>query len=158
MSLLSLILPEIGKPDKTEDPKLNTALTSIQTWANGNIGISNLEKEFLVGEWQTVALGAKIEEDTMEVQTIRVRKVLSAATVQLRGVPLVKAGQELASGETVLTLPVGYRPPAKIVLNVLTELAEPVKGAIATSGILALNKTIKAGQGIYLDGQSFNLI
>lgn len=42
MSVLSLILPTIGQPDSTEDPKINTALTAIQTWANGNIDLTNM--------------------------------------------------------------------------------------------------------------------
>jgi hypothetical protein len=45
MSLLSLILPEIGLPDKTQDPKIVTAFSTIQTWANGEIGTANLENE-----------------------------------------------------------------------------------------------------------------
>ncbi len=45
MSELSLVLPEIGKPDTTEDPKIVTAFTAIQTFANGNIGGVNVEPE-----------------------------------------------------------------------------------------------------------------
>ncbi len=45
MSELSLVLPEIGKPDTTEDPKIVTAFTAIQTFANGNIGGVNVEDE-----------------------------------------------------------------------------------------------------------------
>lgn len=44
MTELSLTLPIINKPDKTEDPKINTALTAIQTWANGNVDSSNFPK------------------------------------------------------------------------------------------------------------------
>lgn len=42
MTQLALVLPVIGQPDSTEDPKLNTALTTIQSWANGNVDSSNL--------------------------------------------------------------------------------------------------------------------
>lgn len=42
MSVLNLILPTVGQPDSTEDPKINTALTAVQAWANGNIDSSNL--------------------------------------------------------------------------------------------------------------------
>ena len=45
MSLIALTLPEVGKPDKTEDPKVTTALTTLQTWANGNIDSTNLKTE-----------------------------------------------------------------------------------------------------------------
>lgn len=43
MTSLSLILPEIGVPDVTEDPKIVTAFSTIQTWANGNIDSANLK-------------------------------------------------------------------------------------------------------------------
>lgn len=42
MSLLSLVLPVVGQPSSTEDPKTDTAFTTIQTWANGNIDGTNL--------------------------------------------------------------------------------------------------------------------
>ncbi len=45
MSELSLVLPEIGKPDTTEDPKIVTAFTAVQTWANGNVGTTNIAAE-----------------------------------------------------------------------------------------------------------------
>ncbi len=45
MSLINLVLPEINKPDKTEDPKVTTALTTLQSWANGNIDSTNLKTE-----------------------------------------------------------------------------------------------------------------
>lgn len=42
MSKLSLILPEVSKPSKTEDPKTDTAFTTIQNWANGEIDGNNV--------------------------------------------------------------------------------------------------------------------
>lgn len=42
MSLLSIVLPTIGQPDSTEDPKIVNAYTAISTWANGNIDASNM--------------------------------------------------------------------------------------------------------------------
>jgi hypothetical protein len=44
MSLLSYILPIAGDPDSTEAPKVTTALTSILAWANGQVGLTNLNK------------------------------------------------------------------------------------------------------------------
>jgi hypothetical protein len=41
MSVLTLVLPEVGQPDKTQDPKINTAFTAIQSWGNGQIDSSN---------------------------------------------------------------------------------------------------------------------
>ncbi len=45
MTQLSLILPEIGSPSKTEDPKTDNAFIAIQAWANGNIDATNLKAE-----------------------------------------------------------------------------------------------------------------
>jgi hypothetical protein len=42
MSLLSLVLPTIGQPDSTEDPKVNNAFAAIVNWANGSIDQSNI--------------------------------------------------------------------------------------------------------------------
>lgn len=44
MTELSLTLPELGKPDKTQDPKIVTALTTIQNLINGNLDITNFPK------------------------------------------------------------------------------------------------------------------
>ena len=49
MTILSLVLPIISQPDKTEDPKINTAFTAIQSWANGQIDSSNIKPASLVG-------------------------------------------------------------------------------------------------------------
>lgn len=42
MSVLTIVKPEIGKPDLTQDPKIVNALTAIENWANGNISSENL--------------------------------------------------------------------------------------------------------------------
>ncbi len=45
MGLLSLILPIVGQPDKTEDVKIPNALAAIQSWANGGIDATNITNE-----------------------------------------------------------------------------------------------------------------
>jgi hypothetical protein len=42
VSLLTFNVPAIGQPDKTEDPKIANALTTILAWANGEIDSTNL--------------------------------------------------------------------------------------------------------------------
>lgn len=42
MGEISLTLPEVGQPDRTEDPKIVTALQALETLLNGNIEESNL--------------------------------------------------------------------------------------------------------------------
>lgn len=65
MSLLSLVLPIINQPDKTEDPKINTAFTAIQNWANGNIDSSNVKAEGLGGTSLNKGLGGAISGETI---------------------------------------------------------------------------------------------
>jgi hypothetical protein len=45
MSKLTIIKPEVGKPDATEDVKIVNALTAIENWANGLIDSTNITKE-----------------------------------------------------------------------------------------------------------------
>lgn len=42
MSLLSFNVPEVGQPDKTQDPKIANAFTQILAWANGEVDSTNL--------------------------------------------------------------------------------------------------------------------
>ena len=42
MTQLTLQIPVVGQSDSTEDPKVANSLTSIQSWANGNIDHTNL--------------------------------------------------------------------------------------------------------------------
>jgi hypothetical protein len=53
MGLLSLNLPIIGQLNSTEDPKILTALTSIQTLVNGNLDAANTSHA-LFGAYRTV--------------------------------------------------------------------------------------------------------
>jgi hypothetical protein len=66
---LSLVLPEIGKADKTQDPRIVTALTAITTFANGNIDSSNIKP-------------SSIEEGSIKEGAVTGKK-LGAETVRL---------------------------------------------------------------------------
>lgn len=49
MGLLSYLVPELNKPDKTEDPKIANALTAILAWANGEVDASNFATAYKDG-------------------------------------------------------------------------------------------------------------
>lgn len=109
MSLLSLVLPTIGQPDSTEDPKLNTALTAIQTWANGNIDpVNNFASAYALlyggdSGWLTPTLGNSWT--ALSGYVPQYRKI--GNTVMLRG---SFGGPGGASGTSPFTLPAGYVP------------------------------------------------
>lgn len=42
MTLLSILIPQTGSPNATEDPKIQTSLTNLSAWAAGNIDGTNL--------------------------------------------------------------------------------------------------------------------
>ena len=107
------------------------------------------------GVWTETALGAKVEE-AAGWQTVRVRREQVGSTARLRGVLAVKAGQELVAGETVLTLPVGFRPPLKIRMAIVVEAGD-VRTEITAAGVMVLNENIKETRAIYLDGLTWNL-
>ncbi len=50
MTQISLETPEIGKPDKTEDQKIITCFTTVQTAINGNLDSTNLKPGSVTGE------------------------------------------------------------------------------------------------------------
>jgi hypothetical protein len=69
MTLLSLVLPILRQPDKTEDPKINTALTTMQNWANGNIDSSNIKPESLGGASFAKGLNGVISGESIKPPT-----------------------------------------------------------------------------------------
>lgn len=46
MGTISLSTPIVGQPNSTEDPKIASALSTIQAWANGNIDSANVSAVF----------------------------------------------------------------------------------------------------------------
>lgn len=97
MTSLSLVLPEIGVPDLTEDPKIVTAFSTIQVWANGNIDSTNLK-------------AGSVNEDRLSaaVQALLNQKV-SGLTLTSHGTSTTAVPGELAlmegSGTLTVTLP-----------------------------------------------------
>jgi microcystin-dependent protein len=58
MGLLSYLIPELNKPDKTEDPKIANALTAIEQWANGGIDEKNLTTAYAAFVAQLIPTGS----------------------------------------------------------------------------------------------------
>lgn len=50
MTKLTLIKPEIGQKNLTEEPKVSNAFTAIEQWANGEIDSTNIKNESLTEE------------------------------------------------------------------------------------------------------------
>jgi len=46
MTKLTIVQPEIGKPDSTEDVKIVNAFTALMAWANGEIDGANIKKSY----------------------------------------------------------------------------------------------------------------
>lgn len=101
--------------------------------------------------WEALVLGPKIE--TGGLQEPAVRSDDGANFAELRGAAKAKAAENLAVGETLFTLPAGFRPPANV------EYETP-KGQIkiaAATGVVTLSFELKAGEVVRLDGVGFNL-
>ena len=156
MGTITLELPTLGQPDKTQDVKINTAFTTVQTVINGNLGAPNLESELLTGKWESIfVLGAKVEA-AATYQTLRGRKESGAASVRLRGAIAVKAGEELKASETLATLAVGYRPPATEGFSIFAGgIAQAL--TITAAGVMTLSGAVKAAENVFLGGITFNL-
>lgn len=107
------------------------------------------------GPWTALVLTAKIEEGA-GFQTVRVRTEGGGTTARLRGLPKVKAGQEVKAAEVFATVPVGFRPPATVVLTGASGGAFNIF-QINAAGQIIPEKTIAAGNGIVFDGLTYNL-
>lgn len=102
MSLLSFLVPELKKPDKTEDPKIANAFTAILAWANGNIDATNFATAFKDGEaatecLRTLGTGAKqAAPGSTSLQTIVTALKLQAGRTSLGTLPVGYTTREIA--------------------------------------------------------------
>jgi hypothetical protein len=108
------------------------------------------------GAWTETTPSSKIEPFGEPFQTVRVRTEQGGAVARIRGVIIVKAGQTIAKGEAIITLPVGFRPPATIVIYIDNE-GVPAVAQVDSSGVVSPASTLAAGKGVGLDGIIFNL-
>lgn len=105
------------------------------------------------GVWTALTLGPKIEANAT-YQTPRCRT--EQGVVRLRGALNEKAGEELKGGETLATLPEGFRPPGKVLMGLVTKAAGVVTLQIETTGVM-FTSGLPLAATVLLDGITFNL-
>lgn len=105
------------------------------------------------GVWTALTLGPKIEANAT-YQTPRCRT--EQGVVRLRGALNEKAGEELKGGETLATLPEGFRPPGKVLMGLVTKAAGVVTLQIETNGVM-FTSGLPLAATVLLDGITFNL-
>lgn len=102
MTQLSLILPEIGSPSKTEDPKTDNAFIAVQTWANGNIDATNLKAEGVTAEsLATVKSSIVTTEQTREGASYGKLTTPDEVLVTMRSNGLIAIGFQARWAESV---------------------------------------------------------
>lgn len=163
MGTISLSIPQTGQPNSTEDPKIATDFTTIQTWANGNIDVSNLssaaQTTLLGGSWQSLTLGTNI--GAFGAGTFSPQARLENDIVRLRGQATNTVSK--ASGFLWATLPVGLRPSSQVDLCVMVA-ANPILVCdltIATNGQMTVgvsgSGTVGSNSILLLDGLTFTV-
>ena len=132
----------------------------------GHIGPEG--KEGKVGAWHALAYSEKVEDYKVsaEYQTGQYRTENAGATLRLKGLLAIVAGKTLALGETIFTLPEGFRPLKKTPLLVFAETTVDTIALVVinTAGVASISAFIavgappmKAGEVLTLDGLTFNL-
>jgi hypothetical protein len=107
-----------------------------------------------LGEWKSLLLSSKIEQRS-EYYKISARTESSGSIVRLRGNAIVKTGETIKAGNTVVTLPIEYAPKSFVQLstsfgNILLVLKTGiVQWSIATE--------LAAGSAIVVDGLSYSI-
>lgn len=113
--------------------------------------------EKYAGAWESLVLGAKAEENP-SVQTLRVRKEMGITVARLRGGVVAKAGQEIKPGETIATLPAGWRPPNLVAVAVVLSGGQAGYIEITAAGVIKPGVvSVTATAAVLLDSVTFNL-
>jgi hypothetical protein len=137
MGTISLPLPVVGSPDATEEPKIPSALSTIETWANGNIDTTNL----------SAALLATIAQAGLAFVTVLTSSSVSAG--QLIG----------AAGGITITLPA---PTANTIVGVIgganTTATNPVTVAYGSGAGAILGVGISAGVSSFPIGTLYGTV
>ena len=111
-----------------------------------------------VGAWsETVSLGPKIEESILVpvAQKIAIRLEAGSSRAYLRGV--IKTKEATTVADTLLTIPVGFRPAVAIYVAWVVNGATGVTLRVETSGILVCKTNLGIGNEVPLDGLDWNL-
>lgn len=109
-----------------------------------------------VSAYSPVVRGAKVESGGLQANEVRSEN--GGATGRIRGSFRIKAAEELVAGETLFTIPVGFRPPADIEFERVTSAGglHRLKIAAAT-GICTDTSPILATQIVFFDGFTYNI-
>lgn len=121
MSLLSLVLPIAGQADSTEDVKVTSALTAIQTWANGNVDATNLANAVTAA--YTPVLTGSVSNPVIGNGTLAGHSFAIGTTVLVRIYLAIGSTTTLGSGNWALTLPVAAKSDAST--QALTGMMNP---------------------------------
>jgi hypothetical protein len=135
VSSISLSLPELGQPDKTQDPKIINAFNAITAVVNGNLDAGNFAAAYkdgvvanaslrtlgtgpqqaapgnlvIVKTWTTPSLGANWSSQVTGGQLAGYRLSTDSTMVELKGEMRNQDGSQ-GQGESMFTLPAGFRP------------------------------------------------
>lgn len=101
-------------------------------------------------------LGAKVEAGTRGVLA-RIEGPSAGQFVRLRGEVLVKNLEELKAGETLLTLPEGFRPANVQEIIAGTGNTATILLVISPTGVITIASVVKEKKSVELDGIDFPL-
>lgn len=107
-------------------------------------------------EWvKPESLGAKVEENAAKLDGLRLES--NQSVCRLRGAVKIKSGEKLELTETLMTLPVGYRPTHAQAIDAVQGTATGNKLLIATTGVVTLSVAVAETVEVFLDGATFPL-
>lgn len=104
MSRISLIKPVVGQPSKTEDPKVTTALTEIESVINGNLDATNITESTLSEALLTPAvktlINAKASGFTVAIKNETAVNIAANEFVSMEKVNSTATGPAAAAGKS----------------------------------------------------------
>lgn len=104
------------------------------------------------GAWTALTMGAKVQAAT----PCSARLENGGKTVRLRGIAEVKAGETLGKGETLATLPVGYRPAETQYMEcALKATGSVIELIIHTDGTITLEGAATETNYVALSNRTF---
>lgn len=105
MTKLTLIKPEIGQKNLTEEPKVGNAFTAIEQWANGEIDSSNIKNESLTEEDFATAVKTLLNQKSSGLSVVS--HAISATAVSGELALMTKTGTTLELPAPTLNANVG---------------------------------------------------
>lgn len=105
MTKLTLIKPEIGQKNLTEEPKVGNAFTAIEQWANGEIDSTNIKNESLTEEDFATAVKTLLNQKSSGLSVVS--HAISATAVSGELALMTKTGTTLELPAPTLNANVG---------------------------------------------------